>query len=199
MRTSLGVVLVIALLGLHLAAFYAMLHPKVSREYRAYYIEKTSTDWHVKHYHSTPEDGIDLSKSGWPDFVEQSYGILIPESFGRWTDTRMGLRSGFRFNQQFSGTVCVEIKAMPSNSMRSQRVTLAFGDQGKDISLGPDEKIQAYLVDFELPHAADTLELRFSKALPRASHSNPRQVGVALNRVRILSKPCSMAAVPTTP
>lgn len=191
MRIGIAIVLSVALLGLHLAALHALLHPKVSREYSAYYIDKISTDWHVNHYHGTPEDGIDLPRPGWPDFVDHSYGILVPEPFGRWTDTRMGLKAGFKFNRAFSGPVCVELHAMPADSLRSQRVVLAFGDQEKDISFGQDEKMQEYRVDFVLPNPAEVLEFRFSKPQPRASHSTPRQVGVALNRIRIYSQPCS--------
>ena len=194
MRIAFGIIVLIALLGLHLAALFALLHPNVSREYRAHYIDRISSDWHTVRYQSTPAEGIDLTRQGWPDFVEYSFGLLSPGPFGRWTDTRMGLKSGFQFNRTFSGSVCVILEAMPSDSMRSQQVTLAFGDQEKDISFGRDEKIRPYLVDFELPRPETILALRFPKPLPRASHSNPRQVGVALNRIRIFSEACSAIA-----
>jgi hypothetical protein len=194
MRIAFGIIVLIALLGLHLAALYALLHPKVSREYRAHYIDRISSDWRAQHYHSTPEEGIDLARQGWPDFVEYSFGVLSPGPFGRWTDTRMGLKSGFHFNRTFSGPVCVVLDAMPSDSMRSQQVTLAFGDQEKEFSFGRDEKIRPYLVDFGLPRPETVLALRFPKPLPRASPGNPHQVGVALNRIRIFSQPCSAIA-----
>ena len=84
-----------------------MLHPKVTREYRAYYIDRTSQDWRVKKYYSTPENGIDLAKPGWPDFVAYSFGIARDTSVGAWTDTRLGLKAGFELNQPFTGHVCV--------------------------------------------------------------------------------------------
>ena len=191
MRLAIAITAVVALAGLHLAALYAVLHPKVSQEYRAHYIDKVTMDWNVQHYHSTPEEGIDLTRPGWPAFVEYSFGISKAEKFGSWTDTRMGLKSGFEFNRSFIGPVCVVLNAMPADSIRSHRVPLEFGDQDKDIAFGRDQSMRSYFVDFDLPSPATTLALRFPKPLPRPSHENPRQVGVALNRIRIFSQPCA--------
>lgn len=191
MRLAIGITAVVTLAGLHLAALYALLHPKVSREYRAHYIDKVTMDWHPQHYPSTPEEGIDLSKPGWPDFVEYSFGISNAEKFGSWTDTRMGLKSGFEFNRSFIGPVCVVLNAMPADSMRSRRVPLEFGDQQKEIAFEQDQSIRSYFADFDLTSPATRLALHFPKPLPSGSHENPRQVGVALNRIRIFSQPCA--------
>jgi hypothetical protein len=191
MRLAIGIIAIVGLVALHLAALFALLHPNVSREYRAHYMERTSTDWHVQHYPSTPEEGIDLARPGWPDFVEYSYGISKVVGEGRWTDTQLGLRSGFQLKRSFSGPACVVLNATPLDSARVQDVTLAFGDQTKKISFAQSREFQPYEVDFNLTRPASRLELRFPKPLPRVDRNNPRQFGVELNKVQIFSQSCS--------
>ena len=132
-----------------------------------------------------------MTKPGWPEFVDHSFGILGAQPFGRWTDTRFGLRSGFVFNRSFSGPVCVLVDAAPTDNMKSRRAVLAFGDIDKEIVFGPDESSRLYAVDFDLPGPAQTLALVFPKRFPRASYSNPREVGVVLKRIRVFSGPCA--------
>ena len=86
-----GIIAVVALVALHLTALFALLHPKVSREYRAFYMDRVSSDWHAKHYESTPEQGIDFSTVGWPDFVEYSFGISKVEDL--WPLDRYAARA----------------------------------------------------------------------------------------------------------
>ena len=195
MRPILGIISLAALLAVHATALYDLLHPNVSREYRAYYIDRTSTDWHVPHYSATPEEGIDLAKSEWPDFVVRSYGMLKAEPFGRWTDTRYGLRSGFEFDRSFSGPACVALEARPYDSQRTRGLTLAFGDEVREVDLPQSRDMGTYVYDFALGGPANTLELRFPRPLPRVSPDNPRQVGVAWKSVRILPGTCSIQRV----
>jgi hypothetical protein len=191
MRLTLGLLAIVALAGLHIAALFALLHPKVSREYRAYYMDRVSTDWRVQHYSSTPEEGVDFAKRGWPDFVNYSFGILGVEPTGRWTDTRYGLRAGLEFARSFEGPMCVAVDASPFISMRSRKLTLAFGDQKKEISFGQGMAPYTFFVDFDLPSPTKTLALVFPQPLPKASTSNPRQPGVLLKKVRLFSQSCS--------
>ena len=191
MRFAFGILVVVALIGLHLAALFALLHPHVSPEYRAYYMDRVSTDWHVQQYPATPEQGIDLARPGWPEFVRSSFGISKQQSFGRWTDTQLGPQAGFEFNRSFTGPVCVVFNAKPSDSVRLHHVALKFGDQEKDIYFGQDQEIRPYLVDFDLPAPATRLALLFPRPLPRTSYSDPRQMGVGITRIRIFSQRCS--------
>jgi hypothetical protein len=196
-RAGLGIIAVIALVGLHMAALMVLLHPDVTPEYRAHYVERTSADWRVQHYPATPEQGIALDRPEWPEFVQDSYGITKAEKFGRWTDTRMGLKSGFKFNRSFEGPVCVVIDAKPSESMRGRNVVLAFGPQAKEVSLGRQQDIRVYLIEFALDQPVNTLEFRFPKPLPAAGDGNPRQVGIGLSRIQIFPNTCGSISQPT--
>jgi hypothetical protein len=189
-RLVLNISALIALVSLHLAAFSALLHPKVSREYRSYYMDQTSQDWRVKHYLSTPEEGIDLSKPGWPDFVAYSFGISRSDNLGGWTDTRRGPKAGFEFNQSFSGPVCVVFDATPSKALLERRIVVAFGDQRSEIHFGRDESLQRYAVEFESPRPTTRLELLFPKQLPRVGHTDSRQLGIGLTKIRLFPQSC---------
>ena len=77
---------VVLLLGVELTAVYAVLHPKVSPEYKAYYIDRTTSDWRPPHYRASPDQGIAFLREGWPDFVSSTAGFSRFEEWGRWTD-----------------------------------------------------------------------------------------------------------------
>jgi hypothetical protein len=177
-------------MGVHLAALYAILHPHVSRRYRAYFIDRTSSDWAITQYHSTPEEGIVLSRAGLPDFVDYSYGISVAENWGRWTDTSLGLRAGFQLKESFSGPVCVAFEAGVTPAMLGRQVVLEFGDQRKPMVFGRNE-LHPYAVDFDLDKPADSFEFLFPDHMPPASEADGRQLGIGLARVRILSHACA--------
>lgn len=189
MRNLFYSILMILLAAIHCAALYALLHPEVSRQYRAYYIDRTSTDWMVTHYKSAPEEGIILSRPGLPDFVDYSYGISVAESFGRWSDTSHGLRAGFKFNQLFQGQVCVSFEAGVTPSMLGRQASLAFGAQATPVSFLKSE-LQPYAVGFDLQEPASNLEFRLPTRMPPASATDGRQLGIGLARIRILPGRC---------
>jgi len=193
MRVALGILTVALLSGLHLAVLFALLHPQVSREYRAHYIDRTSSDWDTQHYFATPQVGIDLTRPGWPSFVDYSFGISRSQSFGRWTDTQLGLEAGFQFNRSFSGPVCLLLNAMPSDIMRGRSLTLVFGMQEKAILLSPDGKMRTYITQFDLPSPSTRLELRFTNRLPKVNDPSPRELGVELETLRIQELRCPIA------
>ena len=190
MRTTLRILLVIALLGLHLSVLYAILHPKVSPEYKAYFIDRTSRDWRPQHYHVLPQEGIDLSREGLPDFVDQSYGISVRESFGRWTDTAMGLHAGFRLNRSFTGPVCLKMRLGASRPMLNQHVVVRFGDQQKDLLID-QTSLQDFALDYEESSPAHVLEFVFPKELPEASANDRRRAGLGIARIGIFPKACA--------
>jgi hypothetical protein len=191
-RLILSIIASIVLIGLHLAAFFALGHPTVTREYRSHYVDQTSQDWRIKHYLSTPEQGIDMSKPGWPDFVTYSFGISRDRNLDSWTDTRRGLKAGFEFNRAFSGQVCVVLNATPSDALRNRAVTIAFGDQRRDVHFGQEQTAQAITIEFALPKPSTRFELLFPKRFPRVGHTDSRQLGMSLNRIRFFSQPCTV-------
>lgn len=69
-------ILAIAYLVLGILAF----NPRVDDDYRAYYIEKTTSYWKPPRYSARVTDGIDFSKPGIPNFVASIFGVSYNES-----------------------------------------------------------------------------------------------------------------------
>jgi hypothetical protein len=192
MRSSFKVVLIACLVALHLSVVYAALHPKVNRAYRAYFIDRTTTDWAVPHYAATFAQGIDLTKPGLPDFVASSYGIASRESFGAWTDTTLGTHAGFVLNRPVAGPVCLQMLLGASDSSLNHPVTLRLGSQEKQLQI--DHRAQyEYTVDFPENGSAEVIEFVFPHRLPRASVQDWRQVGISIGHIRFLPSPCPVA------
>ncbi len=194
MRTLVRILLVIALLVLHVSVLYAVLHPKVSREYRAYFIDKTSRDWKVERYHATPQEGIDLAHEGLPDFVDYSYGISWKESVGRWTDTNMGLRAGFRFKPPLQGPACLQLRLGSAAPMLNQNITVRFGEEQKEEKIVQQE-VRDYQLDFEKSGPVEEVELVFPKDLPRAGADDGRHVGLYIAGVQVLPQGCPASSL----
>src|SRR5690348_15186793 len=101
---------IVAALATELYAVFAVVHPRVDPEYRAYYIDRSTMDWNPAHYPATPEQGIDFAHAGWPDFVRNGYGFSYREMEGRWTDAAMLQTPRLSLSRSFSGPMCVELR-----------------------------------------------------------------------------------------
>jgi phosphoglycerol transferase len=185
---------VIVVLAVELYAVYAVLHPRVSPGYRAYYIDHITKDWNVPHYPATPAEGIVFGKPGWPDFVRFSSGFSFQEDWGRWTDADLQPTATIFMSQKFSGPLCIEFFARPSVSQRGQKVDVGLGNNvGQVILADPD--YTTYRVSFADARPADTLEFRFEdKVAPNneVTHSGTdgRRLGMGIIWLKILPSVC---------
>jgi len=131
MRILIRAVILVAVLSVELYAVYAVLHPHVSPEYRAYYIDHTTNDWNPPHYAATPEQGIDFAHAGWPDFVRNGYGFSYREAEGRWTDGGVLQTPRIELNRQFSGPLCIELRLRPAYAELNHQLGIAMGRAGR--------------------------------------------------------------------
>lgn len=194
MRFAFRILVVMVLLAIELYAVYAVLHPRVSPEYRAYYIDRITKDWNIQHYPATPADGILFGKNGWPDFVRFTSGFSFHEDWGRWTDADLQPSAKIFMNRQFSGPICIEINARPAASQVGRKVDIALGKNLGSIAL-PDPDYATYHVSFADAQPADTLEFRFQDDVPINSqfiHSGTdgRRLGFGLVWLKILPTVC---------
>lgn len=187
--------LVLAILaGIYLAAFWVLMHPQASRAYRAYFIQRSTTDWKPEHYPSTPQEAILFSRKGLPEWVEFTYGLSYREDDGRWTDANVAKVPGLAFSQTFHGPLCIELSAVPSPFLRDKTFEIQMGDQRQTVKINPgslDYKIQLPAVQ-----GADSLSFLFPDKLPRQSQfepsgRDPRRLGLKLVRLRIVPQSCS--------
>jgi hypothetical protein len=194
MRTAFRILVVIALLAVQLYAVYAVLHPHVDLEYRAFYIDHTMKEWNPKRYNASPEEGITFSKSGFPGFVLYGSGFSYDEPGGRWTDTAIAPTAKIFMNRDFSGPLCIQFVARPAYSQWKKRLEVAFGSNVKYVTLSSLDPA-AYQVGFANAQPANMLEFRLEGAVPsnkEFTHSgeDDRHLGVLLIQLKIRPSVC---------
>jgi hypothetical protein len=194
MRFSIAfrVVIALCLLLVNFAGLYTALHPKVSDEYRAYYIDRTVQDWRPSHYASSPEQGMAMGDDGLPEFVESTQGFAFRESWGRWAESSSDRIPTVRLKQSFDGPVCVVVTAHPSAAELGHTAALAFGSERQSLRPSVPEFADYYL-DFNLTQPANTLTFSFPRSASERSLSlslRYRPVALAISRIRIFQRGC---------
>jgi hypothetical protein len=195
MSTALKWMLIVALVGVYVAALYAVLHPKVSPEYRAFFIDRTSTDYLPAKYPSTPESGMMFSRPGLPQWVSGTHGLSVREGLGRWTDEDMGDSAGLTFNQDFSGDVCVEASFGAASWLVGDTILLRMGDQEKPLQIKAAD-LTDYRVQLSSLHQAKDLNFILPPRLPsviQEQHNSQdlRRLGISLMSLKLSSGQCS--------
>lgn len=196
MRDWLRWALIACLAVVYILALLAVLHPRVSQVYRAYYIDRTSTEWNPPHYRATPEEGMDFAQAGLPDWIAWTYGFTAHEPRGRWTDDDLGNVAGLVFDRPLNGTACLEFSAGAAPHMSSS-FGLRFGGQSETIQLRTRE-VAAYQVQFNDITNARQLEFVLPKKLPRIhdyepQNGDPRRLGLLLTNLKIRRGNCNPA------
>src|ERR1700676_1730791 len=120
LKNTISVVIALGLSVFYCAILLLALNPRVSEEYRAYYIERITMEWKPVRYAARLEDGIAFSAPGLPVFVRNLSGFSFREGWGRWTDANHGPTARIVFADSLDGSVCLDLKARPANSMKGQ-------------------------------------------------------------------------------
>ncbi|HEY1731764.1 MAG TPA: hypothetical protein VGG15_08435 [Terriglobales bacterium] len=194
-RNIIKIAAILSLLSVELYALYAVLHPRVSPEYRAFFIDRSTVEWNPPRYHASPEQGIDFMREGWPDFVSGVYGFSSFEPWGRWSDANLLASPRIVLNRQFSGSLCIEMVAQPAYTEYGKQVQVAFGQNISDITLS-DSDFATYSLNFPDASPADTLEFHFPNKIARLNDvvrasADARRLGIRLRSLRILPHQCS--------
>jgi hypothetical protein len=197
LKTTISVVIALGLSGFYCAILLLALNPRVSEEYRAYYIERVSTEWKPVRYAAMLEEGIAFGAPGLPVFVRNLSGFSFREVWGRWTDANHGPTARIFFADSLDGLLCLDLKARPANSMKGKLITVALGDQQKEIILRGSD-FSDYFVEFFETRPAETLEFRFPGTVPPENTvdlSNPdtRRLGLAMVNLRLFRGSCPAA------
>jgi hypothetical protein len=195
MKSAVQCIAIVLLLAMYAAAGWAVLHPHVSPEYRAYFIDRTSTDYRPQHYSSTPQQGMIFRDPGLPDWVASTHGFSFREEVGRWTDENLHAVPGLTFTKPFGGDVCLELNAYTVPWLASYDMPIRFGDQQEAVKLlagGPDK----YEVQFHDLRGGDHVDFILPPNLPAIverehTSGDTRRLGVSLNSLRILPGRCT--------
>ena len=130
--TSMKVVIqwtvILVLLVIYAATLWAVLHPHVSPEYRAFYIDRTATDYKPSHsYNTTPEQGMVFNDPGLPVWVLTTHGLSFRDGGGRSIDEDLPGPAGVSFLRGFGGDYCVEVEAYAFPGLAGQNIPVLFG------------------------------------------------------------------------
>jgi phosphoglycerol transferase len=185
----------IAILALaYLLLGFLAFNPKVDDDYRAYYIEKTTSDWKPASYSARVTDGIDFSKPGMPEFIASISGLSHQESWGRWTDASLLHAARIVYKQPLTGRVCISIDASSARKQVGKVVEIRIGDQ-KVRFIPRTETPDRYQFETNLLTKTNVVEVEpRSPGLPSGwdiNNSDKRRIGIGLRRLVIAPGECS--------
>jgi|SRR5580698_2706900 hypothetical protein len=196
MKNTLRWAAIVCLAGVYLLALLAVLHPKVSAAYKAFYIRRTAAEWNQGHYSGALQDGILFGREGLPEWVDSLYGFSFREPWGRWTDDTYGSVAGLLLAQPVHGPFCVELTAKPSHAM-SKSFVLRLGKQSQTVQVIPGDPA-IYRIQFEGMEWANRLEFVMPKNLPPETDFDPksgdtRRVGMLIVYLKMIPGQCAPA------
>lgn len=138
-------------------------------------------------YSASLEQGIDFSRSSYPEFLKYVSGVAQREDWGRWTDSNQGAVTLFGFTKPLPARFTLELKAAPYGPNISKPTTIRVGSQQKTIIV--DGKKNLYSLEFDNPGGVDVIQITapHSKPLKGApsSSADPRNIGIGLIHLKI--------------
>jgi hypothetical protein len=184
-----------ALTVFYFALLYLAVHPRVSREYKAYFIDRTTKEWHPVHNYRPNAEQESFGTPTLPAFIRSIYGFSVPEQWGRWTDANYGTPAKIVLRYALTGPVCLDVKARAAGSQDGKAITLALGTEQRRVVFD-SHGFSHYYIDFFESQSADVLELRFSGPIPPENAGNPkagdaRRLGLAVAGIRFFSTSCA--------
>jgi uncharacterized protein DUF7024 len=193
MKLTLQISAIVVLVVLHAYVFWAVLHPQVSAEYRAYYIDHSSSDFNAEHYPGTPKAGLIFSREGLPSWVSYTRGLSVREPWGRWTDNNLASKAVVTFTRGITGDACVALTATAVPWLVGKTVPMHLGNEARDVQIAAGDG--EYQVQFGGLNDANELALILPSTLPRVSDvapgsSDTRKLGLMLKTLRILPGSC---------
>ena len=170
----------------------AVTKPKVSTEYKAYYIDGKTVYWKPERYNATAEQGIDFRKPGLPTFVRYVSGVSYGEGWGRWSDQKAGDGVRIEYNTKFAHQACVKLTAQPSPSQRGRNVDIILGPGKATIRTDKPSKT-TYVTPISLSWPTSELLLKPESPGPVEWDPNgkrARRLGLAIESIAIIPGAC---------
>lgn len=194
MKTTLMALMFALFLSIYGAALFAVLHPHVSAAYKAYYFEHITSELEIASYPGTPEKDMVFSRSGVPDWVQYTFGLSLPDGWGRWTDQDLDRIAGLVFSRSFSGSLCLIFTARAVPWAAGRNLIVRMGDQAQSLQV-PGTDLTQYQVQFTNLPPTDRFELTIPDKVPRtidiaAATGDPRRLGLNLATLRIVPGAC---------
>lgn len=155
-------------------------------------------------YNSTPEDGIDFTKPGYPNFLRDVSGLSNSEHWGRWSDAKdAGENVRLTFVKPLPKKFVLELKLKAYGPNQSEPIDILVGEEKFKLLLNPNienDKIQTILVNVEQKHSSPSTDLIIlippkPTSPPKPQDFNPsnpgrtdqRLLGIGMVNLRIIN------------
>jgi hypothetical protein len=200
MKSLIGWSAVALLIAVYVTVAVAVLHPHVSPEYRAYYIDHTTEEWKRITYPNTPQQGISFGRIGLPEWVLYVRGFSHRDDWGRWTDQNVEPVAGLVFTHPFRGPICVDFTARTAPWIVDKVFVVKMGSESHTIKAASVD-LTNYEVEFGDFGEAAELDFLPPGKLPRVyetlpESTDPRRVGLNLATLRLIPGECPNAEAP---
>lgn len=201
MKNFIRYLTIALLMSIYVVTLFAVLHPHVTPAYKAFYIDRASTDANPVHYPGTPEQGIVLNRQGLPVWVQYTRGLSYRDDWGRWTDEDLGNIASLRFTQTLNGPLCLDFAVRAVPWMVGRRVAVRIGNETQTVQVAATD-LTEYRVQFAALRGADSVALILPDKLPPVhsvvpTNGDRRRLALNLNSLRLVPGECPV--VKTTP
>ncbi|MTH44988.1 phosphatidylglycerol--membrane-oligosaccharide glycerophosphotransferase [Intestinirhabdus alba] len=134
-------------------------------------------------------DRFIFNVAGAPEEVKQFSGISRPESWGRWSNARLGDKVKIEYRQPLPKSFDLTIVAKAYGNNANQPIPVRVGDVEQTLVLGHD--VTTTTLHFDNPAAASTLTI--APPAPQATNEgnilghSPRRLGIGMVEIKITS------------
>lgn len=144
-----------------------------------------ATDAASPAYEATLEQGIDFSKTGYPSFLTDMSGVSNAETWGRWTDVKLGAEAKFHFRQalpqQFK--LVLEVKDFYGTNA-GQNIVVRVGEKQQEFMFDSADKTQHVELTFSDIGTTNTIEIIAPKHT-QSTTTDSRMMGLGLVSLKI--------------
>ena len=192
-RTLFHVALLAALAAFYSVTAYVAFHPRVSEQYRDYYIRRATTDWKVAHGTARLADGFNFADTAYPQEVDYLRGLSLPEPWGRWSDASMAPAVSILLREPVSGGICLDVRFRATPLQAGVPVTISLGDQGATV-VPSDTVPRDYRIEVQLTKPVWAIHLEPSRPAPSGDWNpqtaGPRRSAIGLIRLQLTPGRC---------
>lgn len=121
-------------------------------------------------HHATLSEGIDFTRSTWPDFIYDIKGISGPEPWGRWSDASLNSEVVLEFTSPLPREFTLVLTARAFGRKGEQDATISIGKLKQHVELKNDVR------EIRLPITLDSDSVRVIKIEPNDPVS-PKDLG----------------------
>ena len=154
-------------------------------------IEKNDvfTDQFGRRYQATLKEGIDFTRSDLPAFIKSIKGLSGPESWGRWSDSKLNRSVEIMFYKPLPASFKLIIRAQAFGPNSGKPIKILIGDHFSTLTFSNTiteqqtdmvNKGPVFRIEFIPPFPKSPLSLGLSE--------DSRELGIGIERISIIEK-----------